>query len=193
MKTLISTAVACAAALVLSSGASAAITTYTAVLSGAAEFPPNASPGTGFAQVDWDDVLNTMRVQASFQGLTGNTTACHIHAATALPGVGTAGVATTTPTFAGFPLGVTAGVYDRTLDLTLSSSFNAAYVTANGGTLTSAATALKAALDSGRAYFNVHSSTFGGGEIRGFLIAVPSPGAAGLCAMGGLVAMRRRR
>lgn len=150
---------------------------YTATLSGAAESPANASPGTGFATVTFDSDVNTLRVQVTFSGLLGNTTASHIHAATAAPGTGTAGVATTTPTFAGFPLGVTSGTYDNTLDLTLASSYNPSYVTANGGTTASAEAALVSALAAGKAYLNIHSTVFGGGEIRGFLNAVPEHGA----------------
>jgi CHRD domain-containing protein/PEP-CTERM motif-containing protein len=146
----------------------------TASLSGPAESPPNASPGTGSAIVTIDTVAQTLRVQVTFSGLTGTTTASHIHSATAVPFVGTAGVATTTPTFAGFPLGVTSGTYDNTLDLTLASSYNPAFVAANGGTTTTAAAALIAGILDGRAYLNVHSTTFPGGEIRGFL-ATPEP------------------
>lgn len=64
----------------------------------------------------------------TFSGLLGNTTASHIHAATAVAGVGTAGVATQTPSFSGFPLGVKAGAMDTTFDMTLASSFNASYI-----------------------------------------------------------------
>ena len=106
---------------------------FTATLSGLAESPANASPGTGFADLFYDATANTLQVSVNFSGLLGTTTASHIHAATAAPGTGTAGVATTTPTFAGFPLGVTSGAYLNTLDLTLASSYNPAYVTANGG------------------------------------------------------------
>ena len=88
---------------------------FFAELSGPAEFPPNASPGTGLAIVRYDPVLHTLRVEANFFGLTGTTTASHIHCCTAVPFAGTAGVATTTPTFAGFPLGVTAGAYTTRL------------------------------------------------------------------------------
>jgi len=149
--------------------ASAAILHYRAILNGASEAPPNLSPGVGFAEITIDDVANTMRVQCSFSGLLGNTTACHIHAPTAVALTGTAGVATTTPYFAGFPIGVTAGLYDNTLDLTLATSYNGTYITANGGTTATAEAALLAAIAAGKAYFNVHSASVPAGEIRGFL------------------------
>ena len=149
--------------------------TYNAFLSGPNESPANASPGTGFATVVVNSTQNSLQVVLSFSGLTGPTTASHIHAATAVPGTGTAGVATTTPTFAGFPLGVTSGSYSNLLDLTLASSYNPAYVTANGGTTASAEAALLASLAAGTAYLNIHSSAFPGGEIRGFLTLAPVP------------------
>jgi hypothetical protein len=148
---------------------------YTAYLTGPNESPPNSSPGTGFAEVDYDSTAHTLHVHVTFSGLTARTTASHIHSATAAPGTGTAGVATTTPTFAGFPLGVTSGTYDNTLDLTLASSYNPAFVTANGGTTASAEAALAAGLAAGEAYLNIHTTNFPGGEIRGFLVAVPAP------------------
>jgi hypothetical protein len=147
---------------------------YWATLTGPAEVPPNASPGTGKALVTIDAVANTMRVQVTFSGLLAGVTASHIHAPTAVAGTGTAGVATTTPTFTGFPSGVTAGTYDNTFNMLLASSYNPSYVTANGGTPASAFAALKAAISAGKAYLNIHSTTFGGGEIRGFLNACPT-------------------
>ena len=146
--------------------------TYYATLSGPAESPPNNSAGTGKGLVTITG--NLMRVQVVFSGLTGNTTASHIHAATAVAGTGTAGVATTTPTFTGFPLGGTSGNYDHTFDMTLASSYNPAYITANGGTPASAYVALKNAIAAGKSYLNVHSTFAMGGEIRGFLIACPT-------------------
>lgn len=183
----------------LSTQATAAIIQYAAFLSGPNESPPNASPGTGFALVDIDNVLNTMHVHVEFLGLLSGTTASHIHAATASPFTGTAGVATTTPTFAGFPSGVTSGIYDATLDLTLASSYNPAYVTANGGTPASAEAALLAAIAGGKAYLNIHTaapSGFPGGEIRGFLTPTPEPASLatwGLGALGCAIAGYRRR
>src|SRR5262245_887169 len=102
----------------------ATILQYQAILDGPSESPPNGSPGTGLAFVNYDDVAHTLSINATFSGLTGATTASHIHAATALAGTGTAGVATTTPYFAGFPIGVTSGSYSIVLDLTQSSSYN---------------------------------------------------------------------
>ena len=147
---------------------------YWVSLTGPAEVPPNNSPGTGKGLVTIDAVANTMRVQATFSGLVAGVTACHIHAPTAVPGSGTAGVATMLPTFAGFPSGVTAGTYDQTFNMLLASSWNAAYVTNNGGTTASAWTAFRAAITAGRAYLNIHSTTFPGGEIRGFLNLCPT-------------------
>lgn len=164
--------------------AHATIYLFDANLSGPAESPPNASPATGFAQVTFDDVANTMNVDVSFSGLTGTTTASHIHAATLTPGSGTAGVATTTPYFAGFPIGVTSGTYNNTLDMTQASSYNSAYITANGGTVASAETALLSAMLADEAYLNIHTTTFGGGEIRGFLTLVPEPGVVTLLVVG---------
>jgi hypothetical protein len=139
-------------------------------LSGPAESPPNSSLGSGSGFVDLDPILHTLRVSFTFSGLTGNTTASHIHCCV-VPN-GTAGVATTTPTFPGFPLGVTSGSYDVVLDMTQASSWNPAFITAHGGTPAGAEAALSAGIAATQAYLNVHTSTVPGGEIRGFLIPV---------------------
>ncbi len=167
--------------------AHATIYVFDANLDGPSESPANASPGTGFAVVTFDDILNTMNVNVSFSGLLGTTTASHIHAATLTAGSGTAGVATTTPYFAGFPIGVTSGTYNNTLDMTQASSYNPAYVTANGGTIAGAEAALLSAMLADKAYYNIHSTVYTGGEIRGFLVLVPEPGVATLLVLGAII------
>jgi hypothetical protein len=164
--------------------ANAAVFQYQANMSGPNESPTNSSPALGFAYVTLNTTANTLSVDLAFGGLTGPTTAAHIHAPTPSPFSGTAGVATTTPYFAGFPIGVTSGTYSNTLDLTQSSSYNPAYVTSSGGTVAQAEAALIAAITSGESYLNIHTSTFGGGEIRGFLVAVPEPSSLALVSLG---------
>lgn len=169
-----------------------AILVYGGDFSGLNESPPNASPATGTARVTIDDVANTMRVQIDFSGLTAGNTASHIHAR---PDSSTAngGVASTTPTFTGFPTGATSGSYDHTFDMTLTSSFNASFVTANGGTAASAWAALRAKMADGLTYANIHTSTYPGGEIRANLELVPEPASLAVLALGALALISRRR
>ncbi len=174
----------------------AQITTFSAFLSGAQEDPPNPSPGTGEAIVTLDQFVNTMRVRVNFSGLIGTTTVAHIHCCTADPFVGNVGVATTTPTFPGFPAGVTSGAYDVTFDMLNLTSYRPGFVMDNGGTAASAFSALSAGMFAGKSYFNLHSTVYPGGEIRGFLQVVPEPGTYALMAAGllglGVVSRRRR-
>lgn len=187
-----------AALLVLTLGLTGglqAATVYTALLSGAAENPPNASAGSGLATLTYDALLQTLLVDVSFSGLTGTTTAAHIHCCVDSPG--TAGVATPTPSFPGFPTGVTSGSYNQLFDLTQTSSFSSTFLTANGGTAAGAAAALLTGLDNAQAYFNIHTTCFTGGEIRGFFTPspVPVPAAAWLFGSGlvGLLGIARRK
>jgi len=170
--------------LMLPATAFALPVTFTTTLSGANENPANASPGTGTASVTYDGSLHTLALDITFSGLTTNDTAAHIHCCVAPPG--NTGVATAVPAFPGFPLGVTGGTYNQTLDLTQASSWNPAFVTANGGTVAGAEAVLAAGLNAGDTYLNIHTSNFPGGEIRGVLTPEPTTAVllgAGLAAL----------
>ncbi len=181
------------AALSTSTRADAQI--WTAVMNGGAALPPNASPGTGLATVSLSGSMLT--VNMSFTGLTGPTTASHIHCCTSSPFTGSAGVATAVPSFPLFPIGVQSGTYVGIFDLMLASSYSPGFITASGGTADAARIALIAGMNSGTAYANIHTSTFPGGEIAGYLVtSTPEPGTVllltpGLIALAGVV--RRRR
>ncbi len=154
-----------------SSFADAAIIGFDAVLSGGSEAPQNASPATGDAKIIIDDALLTMRVQSNFSGLVAGSTVAHLHCCTAVAGSGTAAAASGLPTFAAFPAGVTSGTYDHVFDMSTAGSYNAAFITANGGTVSAAFASLLAGLKGGSAYFNIHTTQYPGGEIRGFMEA----------------------
>lgn len=168
---------------------------FGAIITGSQEVPPTGSAGTGAALVTLDTVTNILTVRISFGGLGSPTAASHIHCCT-LPGAN-AIVATPVPSFPGFPLGVTSGTYLQTFNLGLASSYNPAFITANGGTVAGAQAAFITGLINGRTYVNIHTVQFPGGEIRGQLQAVPEPAtllllSTGLVAAGALRKRRKR-
>ena len=162
--------------------------TFSTTLTGAQEVPPNASPGFGNALVILDNATNMLTVNITFAGLLSTTTASHIHCCT--PPGANAIVATAVPTFPGFPLGVMAGTYLQTFDLTLASTYNPAFITAHGGTVAGAQAAFIAGLTGGQTYLNIHTSQFPGGEIRGQLQPVPEPATLVLMGTGLMAALR---
>jgi hypothetical protein len=177
--------------------------TFQANLTGALEFPPTGSPGTGFATVVLDPALHTMHVDVTFSGLIASTTAAHIHCCLDSPFETNANVmvATTTPTFPGFPLGMQSGTYSQNFNLTLMSSYNLAFINSPvfnpSGTIAGAEAALEAGIENGETYLNIHTAPpvgFPGGEIRGFLAPVPEPGSIFLLGSGllGLIYIRRK-
>ena len=168
------------------------IITFSAPLSGGNENPVVVTPATGFTTVSLDTASNLLTIYVTFTDLTTPTTAAHIHCCVSAGG--NAGVATTVPAFPTppFPLGVTSGTYDGMLDLTLASSYNPAFITANGD-LASAEAAFVTGFENGMTYLNIHTSQNPGGEIRAFLTTPEPPSGvlAGL-ALAALWMARRR-
>ena len=117
-----------------------------------------ASPGaTGSGTVSYDNVSQSLTLSASFSGLLGPVTQSHIHVSPT-PFTGSGGIGVTSPSLPGFPTGITSGTYANTLNLTLTSSYNASYLANNGGTAASAEIAFAAHAAAGRAYWNIHTT-----------------------------------
>lgn len=113
---------------------------------------------------------NTIHITGSFTGLSSASTADHFHGPAA-PGV-TANVLYGLQSIS--TLGGTSGTING--DVTLVD------FPAGGPTFTIAQQIDQ--LNNGLWYVNVHSQTFGGGEIRGQVLPVPEPSTFGLIALG---------
>lgn len=70
---------------------------FDADLNGWNAFPPNGSPGTGYALIGIDTLSHTMYVEVAFSGLEGTTTVAHLHAPTDGAGGGVSGFLTPVP------------------------------------------------------------------------------------------------
>jgi CHRD domain-containing protein/PEP-CTERM motif-containing protein len=157
--------------------AAASLINFEAILNGASENPPNASPGIGVLDATFDDAALTLLVHETFSGLTAPASAAHIHCCAAL---GTNAPVVLNFIGQGFPTGVTSGTFDHTFNLATDLI---------GITSTSFVSALFA----GTTYGNIHDANFPGGEIRGQLIRVPEPSTTLLFGLGvGALALTRR-
>ncbi|MBL8048314.1 MAG: CHRD domain-containing protein [Chthonomonas sp.] len=164
---------------------------FTGTLRGATVVPANSSTGTGHVFIVVDTSIHTMRIRLNFAGLAGNTTGAQIHDSN---GNATNGLAATeAPSFSGFPLGVQSGSMDMTYSLAQSSTYNPAFIAASGGTTFRAYHQLLGRMLAYRAYFNVRSSAFTGGELRANLAPVPEPGMFSAWIAGAALLLCRRR
>ena len=108
-----------------------------ATLDGKSEVPPNASAGTGTADIDYDAATRKLSWKLTYSGLSGPATAAHFHGP-AEPGKN-AGVAVAIPNATSSPAEGSATLTD----------------------------AQAADLTAGKYYVNVHTAANPGGEIRG--------------------------
>ena len=111
--------------------------TYKVALKSASEVPPNASNGSGTADVSYDTQSKKLSWKVSYSGLTGPATAAHFHSP-AEPGKN-------------------AGVMIPIQNIATSPAEGSATLT----------DAQAADLMAGRVYVNVHTAANPGGEIRG--------------------------
>jgi hypothetical protein len=135
--------------------------TWVAQLNGASEVPPVTTSATGTAW--FVDKGNTIDFYMEYSGLTSNTTNAHIHR-------GAAGQAPASNLMVQLPFvnGATSGIVIGTIDMTrISGGVNDVAPLEAGA---QSAADFRALLTSGGAYVNVHSTNFGGGEIRGQIL-----------------------
>lgn len=164
---------------VLTVSASAGSITFTAVLSGANETTPNSSTATGTATVTIDDITGAGTISLGFTGLSTPLTGAHIHCCAAQ--------GANAPVIVGFDA-----------FLTLTPNRMSGSIANYAFTLTAAQVT---AMTNGLTYVNVHTNQFGGGEIRGQLVAgnagapVPEPGTLLLFGTGlfSVASMMKRR
>lgn len=162
-------------------------TRWFASLDSAQEVPSVVSPARGYGELTLSgDMLTGF---FNWRNLTSPMFMAHIHCCS--PRGANSGIALD---FGTVPTSLS-GRLDFSFDLAQASSFNRNFVLASGGTVAGARSRFLQALDNETAYFNLHTTTFRPGEIRGQIAAVPEPASWALLIAGfGLTgaAMRRR-
>lgn len=126
----------------------ASLIPFTIMLSGQQETPASPSTAAGGGIALFDDVANTISLSVFFAGLSGTAAQSHIHLA---------------------PAGTNGGVIVSFVPFTPQAT-SGSIVGEN--LLFPADAATISALLAGDTYFNIHTSVFPGGEIRGQLLPV---------------------
>jgi CHRD domain/PEP-CTERM motif len=182
-------------ALIAATAPAYAATTFTSTLSGLNEIPaPNNSAGTGVATAAFFNANNSIRLIGSFQNLTGLSLFGHLHCCSTRTANGAQAIDFSENP--GFQLDVRSGSFDLTYDLLDATTYTAAFLAASGGTALGARDRLFSNFNNGLGYFNIHSTVFRGGELRGQLVGIPEPASWGMMIVGfGFIggAMRRRQ
>lgn len=130
------------------------------------------------AGISFNDITKDLTINVGWgvldgfsANLTGNATAMHIHNSTGFTTNG--GVAIDLGILGGFSNLANGGGFNGVINLNATN---------------------EARLLAGTLYINVHTTTNGGGEIRGNIVAVPEPSKATLGLLGfSLIALQRKR
>ncbi len=182
------------AAAVASVAMPAQAATFYTTLSGANETVPNASTATGTGTLVLSADQNTVDIFLNWAGLTGPAVGAHIHCCAAQGADGPVAIDFGPPSLA-------TGSLTRNYNLASRTIYGAGFISANGGasaTGDSLRAVFLTGLLGGRAYYNVHTSTFPRGEIRGQLAPVPETATwgmmiAGFGIVGGAMRLQRRK
>ena len=118
---------------------------FTAYLNGASEVPVNSSTATGFGRVVLNDAETQITASFYWKGLGSNTTNGHIHK-------GAVGVSGPVVFNMAPPTGATSGTKEDVVFTVTAANV--------------------ADLRAGLMYFNIHTTGFGGGEIRGQIMPI---------------------